>query len=296
MADLKQILRRADISLRLVYLNVAVFVVIACVSVGFRLFNYRLGDALLWIELPASPYRLLRQPWTLVTYMFVHYDLLHLLFNMLWLYAFGRMFLDSFSAKHLRGLYVLGGLCGGLLYVVAYNVFPYFGPMVSTSYLVGASASVLAIVVAIAVRTPERVVRFFLLGGIRMKYLASIVIVLDLLLVTSSNAGGHIAHIGGALSGWAFAAGLNRGRDLTSWINRVIDFFTGLPSLPRRRRRQPKMKVHMGGSRRQADYDYNAERRARNAEIDRILEKLKANGYQSLTAEEKKALFDASKR
>ena len=115
---------------------------------------------------------------------------------------------------------------------------------------------------------------------------------MDLLLITSSNAGGHIAHLGGALAGLWFAAGLSKGYDVTGWINRALD---GIASLFAFRPRKPKMKVHYGANR-QKDYDYNARKKQQNDEIDRILDKLKKSGYESLTTDEKKSLFDASKR
>lgn len=229
--------------------------------------------------------------------MFMHAGILHILFNMLWLYWFGSLFLHFFSAKHLRGLYVLGGICGGLLYMVAYNVFPLFSSQIAGSTLVGASASVLAIVAATAYREPNYRVQLFLFGAIRLKYLALVVIGIDVISITSSNAGGHIAHLGGALAGLWFAASLSKGIDLTSWINWFLDGFMSLFQ-KKTWKRKPKMKVHYGGSAtgHEKDYDYNARKKAQSEEVDRILEKLKKSGYDSLTTEEKKSLFDASKR
>ena len=292
ITDLKETFRKGSIYIQLIFINVAVFVVIALTDIVLQLFNLTTGRAFEWLELPASFTRFIVQPWSLFTYMFMHAGLLHILFNMLWLYWFGSLFLQVFSAKHLRGLYVLGGVCGGLLYMLAYNIFPYFRPMTEYSFMVGASASVLALVAAAAYREPNYPIRLLLLGTMKLKYLALIVIGMDLLFITSSNAGGHIAHLGGALSGLWFAAGLNKGYDLTAWINRALD---GLSSLFAFKPRKPKMKVHYG-SNRQKDYDYNARKKEQNEEIDRILDKLKKSGYESLTAEEKKSLFDASKR
>lgn len=212
---------------------------------------------------------------------------------MLWLYWFGQMFLSLFSAKHFRGLYLLGGICGGLLYMIAYNVFPYFSDSLYYSYLLGASASVLAIVVATAVRAPEYRVNFMFIGTVRLKYVALFMVVTDLLFMTSGNAGGHIAHLGGALAGWWFASGLSRGHDATSWINRCLDCFSEGLSF-RRQSKKTKMKVHYGDKAK--DYDYNARKKQQSEEIDRILDKLKKSGYNSLTTEEKKSLFDASKK
>ena len=227
--------------------------------------------------------------------MFLHADVWHILFNMLWLYWFGRLFSYLFSDRHFRGLYFLGGLCGGVLYMVAYNVFPYFQPYIHSSYLLGASASVLAIAVATAVREPDYRVNLLFLGAIRLKYLALILVVTDLLFITSGNSGGHIAHLGGALAGWWFAASFQKGHDPTAWINRTIDFLTGLFSRRQRTHRRPKMKVHYGKHAARLPTT-TPRKREREEEIGRILDKLKKSGYDSLTNEEKKKLFDESKR
>ena len=293
ISDLKHNFQRGNIGLQLIYINVGIFVVITLVSVFLMLFNWNVTSWLLYLELPASMSQFLVQPWSLLTYMFLHANALHLLFNMLWLYWFGQMFMSFFSARHFRGLYLLGGLLGGLLYMLAYNVFPYFTPYINESYLLGASASVLAVVVATAVREPEYQVNFMFIGSVRLKYVALIMVVTDLLFITSSNGGGHIAHLGGALAGWWFTTNLQKGKDITSWINHIFDWFQGgfKSSGPVKK---TKMKVNRGGK--ADDYDYNARKKQQSEEIDRILDKLKQSGYASLTTEEKKRLFDASKK
>lgn len=221
----------------------------------------------------------------------MHAGLMHLLFNMLWLYWFGELFLYFFSARHFRGLYFLGGILGGLLYMVSYNVFPYFSGSVMNSYLLGASASVLAIVVATAVKSPDYRINLLFFGSVRLKYLAMVMVLADLLFVTADNAGGHISHLGGALAGWIFAFGLKTGHDYTKWINSVIDLFGKINLKPSRK---PKMKIYYGE--RSKDYDYNARKKQNSDEIDRILDKLRKSGYDSLSSSEKKSLFDASKK
>jgi hypothetical protein len=152
-------------------------------------------------------------------------------------------------------------------------------------------------VAATAYREPNYRVQLFLFGAIRLKYLALVVIGIDVLSITSSNAGGHIAHLGGALAGLWFATSLSKGADLTAWINWLLDAFISLFQ-KKTWKHKPKMKVHYGGgtTSREKDYDYNAHKKAQSDEIDRILDKLKKSGYDSLTTEEKKSLFDASKR
>ena len=293
ISDLKQKFNKGNISLQFIYINVGIFVVFTLVSVFLMLFNWNSFSWLQYLELPASLSKFGLQPWSLLTYTFLHAGVLHLLFNMLWLYWFGQLFLAFFSARHFRGVYLLGGIGGGLLYMLAYNVFPYFEPYIYGSYLLGASASVLAIVVATAVREPEYQVNFMLIGTVRLKYVALFMVLTDLLFVTSGNGGGHIAHLGGALAGWWFAWSLRKGHDVTKWINQVLDWFSGGLKF-KRSAKKVKMKVDRGG--RTADYDYNTRKKQQNDEIDRILDKLKKSGYASLTAEEKKRLFDASKR
>lgn len=289
--DMKYNFFGKDIVGRLILINCAVFVFVELVGVFLMLFNVPYNPIALYLSLPASFGALLYQPWSLITYMFMHAGIFHLLFNMLWLYWFGRLFLNFYSSKHLRGLYILGGLCGGLLYMISYNVFPYFEGSLDIATLVGASASVLAIVVATAVREPEFPVQFMFIGTVRLKYVALFMVLLDLMFMTSGNAGGHIAHLGGAAAGFWFSLGLANGNDATKWINAVLDFFSGGFKMPKRK---PKMKVHYGD--RQQQYDYNARKKANEDEINRILEKLKKSGYGSLSDDEKKKLFDASRR
>lgn len=293
ISDLKNSFNRGSISLQFIYINVGIFVVTTLISVFLMLFQWNHLTWIQYLELPAWMSQFIVQPWSLFTYMFLHAGALHLLFNMLWLYWFGQLFLSFFSARHFRGLYVLGGLCGGLLYMLAYNTFPYFSTYIYGSYLLGASASVLAVVVATAVRQPEYRVNFMFIGAVRLKYVALFMVVTDLLFVTSGNGGGHIAHLGGALAGWWFAWSLQKGHDVTQWINRIFDWLTGSIKL-NRTPKKPKMKVERGGK--AADYEYNARKKQQSDEIDRILDKLKKSGYASLTTEEKKRLFDASKR
>jgi len=297
ITDLKENFKRGNIYIQLIYINGGVFIFTSLLLVFLRLFNRSGANILLYAEMPASLQSFMYQPWSIFTYMFMHADFLHILFNMLWLYWFGKLFLYFFSAKHLRGLYILGGICGAIIYMLSFNLFPYFSDSIEHSYMLGASASVLAIVVATAYREPEYQVRLLLFGAIRLKYIALFMILSDLLFITSENAGGHIAHLGGALAGLWFAASLKKGHDVTAWINKILDWFVSLfAGNAFKTTKKPKMSVHYNDSKRNKDYDYNAQKRAQNDEVDRILDKLKKSGYESLTTEEKKSLFDASKR
>ena len=293
--DLKRTFQQGNIVVRLIYINVAAFIISTLLSVVLGLFNVNVAEFLRDLYLPADLLQLLRRPWTLITYMFMHAGLWHLLGNMLWLYWFGRLFLYFFSAKHLRGLYVVGGLLGALLYIVAYNLFPMFESQLYSATLLGASASVLAIAIATAIREPEYKINLMLIGPVKLKYFALFIVLFDVLYVGSNNAGGHIAHLGGALAGWWFAKGVSQGRDITHWVNVCIDAISRLFDKRERKPRRPKMKVHTTNSR-TADYEYNAHKKAQSDEVDKILDKLKKSGYSSLSDEEKRRLFEASKR
>ena len=289
ITNLKRSFLAGSILKKLIFINIAVFILIRLLGILLLLFNLQDFPILLYLQLPASPVALLSRPWTLFTYMFTHFEFLHILFNMLWLYWFGELFLQVFNERQLGGLYVLGGLAGALLFVVSYNLFPYFQEVASFSFLMGASASVMAIVFAISFYRKEIEIHLLLFGRIKLIYLALFTFVIDLLAMTSDNAGGHIAHIGGALFGIWFASRYAQGKDLTAPINRLIDKLVNLG------KRKPKMSVTYGG-RSNKDWEYNARKQQQAANIDAILDKLKRSGYGSLSADEKKQLFDASKK
>lgn len=291
--DLYKRFKNENIVGRFIYVNVAIYIIVAFIGVFATLFNVRnyVGDYMRWFELPASLEQFIYQPWSILTYMFLHERIMHILWNMLALYGFGRIFLSFFSLRHFVGVYLLGGLMGGLFFMLAFNVFPYFDGVVGNAYLLGASASVLAVVVASAVRSPNYTVNLMFFGSMRLMTVAVITVVVSLLLLASENAGGNFAHLGGAFAGWLFAYMLNKGKDIASPINKIIDFFA---TFSLKKPSAPKAKFNYSRGGRAADYEYNANKKKESEVIDKILEKVKASGYSSLTEEEKKRLFDAS--
>ena len=294
----------ATVPVRFVMVNVAVFVIVRVVALVCLLFAVDATPAIELLEMPSNPVKFVHQPWSLISYMFLHYDVMHILFNMLWLYWFGAMFHQIFGTRRFVGLYFLGGIGGALLYMLAYNVLPLFSS--TEGLLLGASASVLAIVAATAVRQPDYKVGLLFFGQISLKWIAIVTIFIDVISIGSSNAGGHIAHLGGALTGAAFALADRRGTDITAWFNRAIDWIVNLT------RRRPRVKVgnfHNSPFTRtkqqprtdKQQYERDNGRRnsmtpAEEAEMDEILKKIKLSGYASLTAEEKRRLFEVSKR
>lgn len=295
--DILQKFKFQNVVGKFIYINVAVYIIVVLIGVFSVLFN--VADAgrtvIGCLELPSSLTQLAHRPWTLFTYMFLHEQFMHILWNMLALYVFGRIFIDFYSLRHFVGTYILGSLFGGVAFVLSYNLFPYFAPYVDSSYLTGASAAVLAIVVASAVRNPQYRINLLLVGRIKLSTFAIITVAISLFMLAGNNAGGNFAHIGGAVGGWLVAYMLNKGVDITSVVNKPVDWFVALFKKERFcKRKKPKFKYSAGG--RNADYEYNARKKASEAEVDKILEKIKKGGYASLTEEEKKRLFDASSK
>ena len=287
--NIKQSVARANIPTKLIYINVGVFILIRLIIVVCTLFQVGGASFMQYLQMPSAWGLLLYRPWTLITYMFVHLDFLHILLNMLWLYWFGRIFLLYFNARQFGGLYLMGGVFGAIFFLIAYNVFPYFVNVVGSGFLMGASASVMAIVFAVAFYRKNHEINLLFIGRIKLIYLALGALVIDLLSIVSANAGGHIAHIGGALFGILFAVQYQQGRDLTVSMNRMIDRLVNW-----KKRRQPRMKVTY--RKQETDAAYNMRKRQEMDTLDEILDKLKQSGYQSLSSEEKKILFDASKQ
>lgn len=289
--ELKQSFKEGSYLTRLLYINVGVFVVVNLLIAIFTLTNV----STYWVsylEVPASFHTFVVQPWSIITYMFLHTGFIHLLFNVLALYWFGKFFLTYYNQKQLTSLYFLGGLTGALVYMVGYNVFPYFKPVIDNSYLLGASASVMAILFAPVVTEPDREIHLTFIGNIKLKYLGLIFLLIDLLGVGATNAGGSMAHLGGAVAGCLFALIIKKnGVDICTPINKIIGFFANM------RLNKPKMKVKSKREFTDAEWnEYNHKKKQdRNARVDEILEKIKKSGYENLTPEEKKELFEISK-
>ena len=278
---------------RLIYINLAVFLTIKILGVIFFLMNKKeLDDALIHlVALPADTGVLLKRPWTIFSYMFIHFDFLHILFNMLWLFWFGKIFLQYLDPRKLHAAYLLGGISGGALYILAYNLFPAFSENLGGAVALGASAAVLAIVMTISFYVPDYVLNLIFIGPVKLRYIALASIIIDILSIKSGNAGGHIAHLGGALFGIIFAGQLRRGKDLSRGFNRFLD---GIASLFK-----PRPKIHVKYKRpvqSETDMEYNARKASEQRDIDRILDKISKNGYDALTKEEKNKLFSNSKK
>lgn len=267
----------------LIIINVGVWLLIAIVGVIGWLMGAGSGRidavALDILAVPAYLPTLLTRLWTLITYMFFHLDFWHILFNMLWLYWFGKIFLEFLSEKQLLSVYIWGGVFGALLYILCYNIFPAFQASLYLSRALGASAAVMAIVGAVSFYAPNYTLNLLLIGRVRLIYFALAYLLIDLLSIRHGNAGGHISHLGGALFGILYAYNLRKGFIRTGSIGR---FFRNLFS----KRQKPSK-----NQRPMSDEAYNLKKRADQEEIDRILDKISKHGYDALSKKEKETLF-----
>ena len=292
--NIKEIFLRGTSLMRLIYINVGMFVLIKVVTLFLILFKIDTTLITTYLELPSNLTTLIYQPWSAITYMFLHTDVMHIFFNMISLYWFGRIALERLSQKQLVGLYILGGLAGAAMYVLSYNLFPYFSVAVHNSYLLGASGAVVAICVAAATLQPNYPIRLMFIGEVKLIWVAIGMVAISVFGITGNNAGGEFAHIGGAIWGYFYAKAWMKGKDYSQLVTSVINWFTNTF------KRTPKIKVKQGGkqtaSRVKTDAEYNRKKRANEAAIDAILDKIKQRGYESLTADEKRELFDRSKK
>jgi membrane associated rhomboid family serine protease len=232
-----------------------------------------------YLAIPAYLPKLLVRFWTPLTYMFMHDGIFHIVFNMLWLYWLGQIFEEYTGYKRTLGLYLMGGFVGALFYILSYNFFPVFAPVLSISTAVGASASVMAIIVATATLLPDYTIPLFIIGPVKLKWLAIAYIIFDFLSIAGPNAGGEIAHLGGALIGFVYIKRLQKGHD---WISSITNLFKAGPRLS-------NMKVVARNNAKKGPS------RPRQEDVDQILDKISKSGYESLNKEEKEILFRASK-
>ena len=296
--DLKREFEYGNMISRLIIINVSIFVIynfayfiIYVLSQG----NALSFDGFMQYFCMSSDWRtLLWQPWSIFTHFFLHFGIGHILWNMVALYVFGSIFGDLLGDQRILPLYILGGLAGALAYFCSAMFLPNIG-----SYALGASASIMAIVVAAGIKVPNYQMRLILIGDVKLKYIVLVMLLLDMIAVRSvaSNSGGHIAHLGGALMGFIFINRLNDGYDMSVFVNRILDGIVNFYKMLRGQSR-PKPKVAYKKRENAAVRNTRSERAntsVNQQELDTILEKIKEKGYDSLTKEEKEALFNASK-
>lgn len=274
----------------LIVINIVVFLLVNIVDLFAWLFKFSpavsyssVSFPVYWLSVPADPGLIAGRPWGIFTYMFVHHELFHILFNMITLYFGGQIFLRLLNEKKLISTYLIGGLAGAIFFIAAYNIFPVFRESLPYAMAIGASASVLAILVAAAAYAPNFEVILMFIGKIKLKYIALGLILIDILSISKDNPGGHIAHLGGAAWGILY---------IRLFLNHGWKGFK-----PSR-----KFKVFSHTSKKSkttrtfTDEEFNARKNEHQQKIDKILDKISKHGYDGLTKEEKEILFKEGRK
>ncbi len=298
--EFKHAFKRPDNGLmKIIVINTVIFVGLWILEVPFRIAErFDIHDLIVFqLSISSNLEVFITKPWTLITYFFTHTGFFHFLFNMLFLYWFGRLIVEYLGNRKLVSLYVWGGLAGAVTFLLIYNIVPFYADRVVNSTMIGASAGVLAIVVGAATLIPNYTFVLLLIGPVKIKYIAIFQVFMSYVSITGANAGGELAHLGGALVGYLFIRQLQGGTDWGRPVWAVLDFFDGLFS------RRSKIKVtHSSRSSSRTAYNANTGRtihvtpKADQDEIDAILDKISESGYESLSKEEKQKLFNASKK
>jgi membrane associated rhomboid family serine protease len=297
--DLKYQYTHGGMAIRLIIINSAVFLLIQILLVFSELIKGRAGGFLneltyALFSLKCSVGDFIFQPWGLITSVFSHFSLIHFIFNMIFLYSVGRIFEQIFNGNRLLYTYLLGGMAGGILEILAHAVFPSLQGQ--SVVVVGASGSVMALFAALAFYRPNLNVSLFGILEVRLIILAGIFILYDLLSLNSNDGTAHFAHLGGVILGMISINGISRSSNIINatqtMMDRIFNFFKGIF--------QPKnkLKVKKGGhhGRPKSDEEFLEEARERQIKIDRILDKISRSGYESLTKAEKDFLFHQSKK
>ncbi|MFK7908132.1 MAG: rhomboid family intramembrane serine protease [Chitinophagales bacterium] len=296
--DVSDKFQNGNIVIKFILINIAAFlavrllhlVIFLTTGITWEVFE---NDYVTWLMMPSNFKDFLWQPWTILTYMFLQTDFLHILFNMIILYVFGDLLIKFLNDREVFPIYILGGIAGALLYVIMFNFSPAF-QAISGTHMLGASAAVMAVMLAMCTLNSNYEV-FILFGVVQIKYIAAAFILMDLLTIPHDNPGGHIAHIGGALFGYVYIKQLQQGNNLGAGLNRLVDFLVTVfkpgPSKP---------KVAYRNEKKQAEYRAANSGRVnkpksmdteKQAKIDAILDKISASGYNSLSKEERDFLF-----
>lgn len=279
--------------IRLILINAGVFVALHLINLPFWAMRQQGPDILGWLWSTSNLSELLFRPWTVITYMFTHWGFGHIFFNLLMLWFMGRLFEDLLGGKRVLGNYLLGGFSGFLFYLVSYNLLPVFDGHAATSTILGASASVMAVLVGIAAYRPDYEVRLLLFGTVRLKWIAVVLVVIDLVSVQEGqNSGGHLAHLGGALYGYLASMQLRKGNDWSLGFVNGLERVTGIF----RSTKGPRLRVEKAfAGRKMSDAAFNQRKNDHQARIDSILDKISRSGYDSLSKDEKDFLFKAGK-
>ncbi|TMM53853.1 rhomboid family intramembrane serine protease [Maribacter algarum] len=276
---------RLSIAEKLIAINVAVYIVNYLVPFLFKLHPDSISQ---WFWLPKSLLDFFSQPWSIVTYSFFHADFWHILMNMLILYFASRILLNLFDGKKFLNIYFLGVIAGGTAFLLSYNIFPAF--LENTSQMIGASAGVMAVLIFICTYIPNQEIRLIFFN-VKLWYIGAFFVLKDLIQIPMGNAGGHIAHLGGALLGYMYARKLMEGRDIGAGFSKFLD---GLANLFKTKEKKAPMKT-VYKNRATSQSKVKRDKDSHQRQIDTILDKISKSGYESLSKAEKDFLFKAGK-
>jgi membrane associated rhomboid family serine protease len=284
--NLKYQFARLNIAEKIIVINVVVFLLVRLLTFLLQLQPWYLER---WFELPRGIMDFLVKPWTLVTYAFLHGGIWHIFFNMLLLYYVARIFFNYFGPRRFINVYFLGVMLGGAFFLLAYNLFPAFYG--SQSPLIGASAGVMAVLIFICTYIPQQEVRVIFFN-VKLWQIGVFFVLLDLVFIPlNDNAGGRIAHLGGALLGYLYARKSQEGKDMGAGFSRLLDQLGNLFKRDKKARMKTVYKKQQNTASAKVDY----EKETRQRKIDKILDKISKSGYDSLTKAEKDFLFKAGK-
>ncbi|MCX7953658.1 MAG: rhomboid family intramembrane serine protease [Bacteroidales bacterium] len=258
------IIRNSNAVVKLIIINCLIFIIYSLYLV-ILFFIEKHSTIQYYFMLPSNINLFLQKPWTIFTYMFFHTNLLHIIFNMLWLYWLGTIFISILFEKRFYTVYFTGGIVGGLLFILAYNIIP---ALKSNAFALGASAAIMAVVICICLYSANYEIYLLFFGKVKLKYLAIVTILIDIISIPGTNSGGHIAHIGGALTGFIF------------FLKYKYNFNFRLY----------KKKYYKKNVREMNDYEYNYYKSEIQKEVDRLLDKISKEGYNSLSQKEKEFL------
>lgn len=283
--DLISKFKHLNVAEKLIAVNAIVFILFSLLA-----FLFQTNLVFDWFVLSKDVTALLTKPWSVFSYSFLHHGLLHLVFNMVTLYYVSQLFLARFNSKLFLNTYLLGALVGGVLFVTSYNLFPAFNNQLS--YLVGASASVMAVLIFICASLPQMEIAVFTFR-VKLWQLGLVFVVLDLIQIPYGNSGGHIAHLGGALFGYVYATQFKKGNDFAKGFEKLMDALVSWFSF---KKKSNLKTVHKTKSQKRAsDKTIHQKKRIKQEQIDAILDKISKSGYESLSKEEKAFLFQSGK-
>lgn len=284
--DLKIQYKTGGIVTKLIFCNVALFVIPWLFFALLSLLGITI-DYMQYVSLSSNPSLLFWKPWSLLSYSFFHSGIMHILFNMIVLNFSGRLFMTYFTSKQLFGLYLLSSIFAGISYMLVFYILNINAP------IVGASAAIMAILVATTTYNPLMDLRLLIIGNVKLWHVTAVIIIVDLMQLRSGNMGGHISHLAGAFFGFIFIKLLQNGTDLSKIVSGVIDFFT---NLFKKDTSTPFKKVHKNYSKPlEKSVSKIVTKDKSQQQIDEILDKISQSGYDSLSKEEKEFLFKVGK-